>query len=102
MNAQALVNDGVIDFLDGSTDDVLTITGDLDGGGAINLDVSFLNGSSDTLYVDGSIADGAVQVVNATFQGVPGLDCPVAFAFITIGSASCRERVCQYGKYSRV
>jgi hypothetical protein len=89
LNALALVNDGVIDFLDGSTDDILTITGDLDGGGAISLDVSVLNGSSDTLYVDGSIADGAAQVVNATFQGVPSLDdAPVAFAFVSGDSDS--------------
>jgi hypothetical protein len=89
LNALALVNDGVIDFVDGSTDDVLTITGDLDGSGAINLDVSALNGTSDTLYVDGSIADGAVQVVNATFQGTPSLDgAPIAFAFVTGDSSS--------------
>lgn len=89
LNAQALVNDGVIDFLDGATDDILTITGDLDGGGAINLDVSVLNGTSDTLYVDGSIADGAAQVVNATFQGVPSLDdAPVAFAYVSGDSSS--------------
>jgi outer membrane autotransporter protein len=89
LNALALVNDGVIDFLDGSTDDILTITGDLDGGGALNLDVSVLNGSSDTLYVDGSIVDGTTQAVNVTFQGVPSLDgAPVAFAFVSGDSSS--------------
>jgi outer membrane autotransporter protein len=64
LNATPLLNDGVIDFLDGAPDDMLTITGDLGGSGALNLDMSTLNGTSDTLYVDGSIASGAAQTVN--------------------------------------
>jgi outer membrane autotransporter protein len=64
LNATPLLNNGVIDFLDGAPDDMLTITGDLGGSGALNLDMSMLNGTSDTLYVDGSIASGAAQTVN--------------------------------------
>ena len=48
-------NNGVITFVDGAADDVLTIVGDFAGQGAINVDVSGLNQSSDRLYIDGNV-----------------------------------------------
>lgn len=89
VNAQALVNAGIIDFVDGASDDTLTIAGDLAGDGALNLDVSALNGTSDLLYVNGDIADGASQAVNVEFSGIPmPTDAPIAFAYVSGDSSS--------------
>ncbi len=71
LNPLALVNDGIIDFVDGSPDDMLVILGDLGGDGAINLDVSLLNGNADLLYVDGSVVDGTTQAINLNVRGLP-------------------------------
>ena len=71
LNAIPLVNNGVISFLDGAPDDVLTIVGDLGGNGNLNIDVSLLNGTSDMLYVDGSIVTGSVQTVNVALDQLP-------------------------------
>ncbi|WP_159016270.1 hypothetical protein [Cognatiluteimonas profundi] len=88
-NAQALMNGGIIDFVDGAPDDTLTIIGDLGGDGALNLDVSALTGVSDKLYVEGNIADGSVQTVNAQFAGIPmPTDAPIPFAYISGNSVS--------------
>jgi hypothetical protein len=88
-NAQALSNAGIIDFIDGAPDDTLTILGDLGGDGAINVDVSALSGTSDMLYVDGNIADGAAQTVNVQFTGIPkSTDPMIPFAVITGNSDS--------------
>jgi hypothetical protein len=84
LNAIPLVNNGVIDFLDGMPDDVLTIVGDLGGNGAIDIDVSLLNGTSDMLYVDGSIANGGVQTVNVAFDQLPtAAITTIPFAHVT-------------------
>lgn len=88
-NARALVNTGVFDFVDGATDDVLTIIGDLAGSGALQLDMNPLDTTSDLLVVDGSIASGAVQTVNVRFDGMPSLDlAPIRFARVTGNSSA--------------
>jgi hypothetical protein len=69
--ANPFVNDGVIDFVDGSPDDQLVIFGDLGGDGAINLDLSVLNGGADLLYVDGNVVDGTTQAINLAIDGMP-------------------------------
>jgi outer membrane autotransporter protein len=71
LNPLPLVNDGIIDFVDGAPDDTLVVLGDLGGDGAINLDVSLLNGGGDLLYVDGNVVDGAHQAINLAIDGVP-------------------------------
>lgn len=71
LNPLPLVNDGIIDFVDGSPDDLLVVLGDLGGDGAIHLDMSPLNGSADLLYVDGSVVDGTTQAINLHVDGVP-------------------------------
>ena len=71
--ASALDNDGVITFIDGATDDLLVIDGDLGGHGAINLDVSLLNGVGDLLYVTGDVVDGTSQAVNLAIDGFEGV-----------------------------
>jgi hypothetical protein len=85
LNPLPLTNNGVIDFVDGAADDMLTIAGDLGGHGAINIDISPLNLTSDLLYVDGSVADGTVQTVNVNFAGMPTSQYtgPIAFAHVT-------------------
>lgn len=89
LNPLALMNTGVIDFLDGATDDLLTIVGDLGGNGAINIDLSLLNQASDQLYVDGSMASGAVQTVNLTMQELPTIaSTPVVFARVSGDSSA--------------
>ena len=71
LNPLPLVNDGIIDFVDGAPDDMLVILGDLGGDGAINLDMSLLNGNADLLYVDGSVVNGTTQAINLNVLGVP-------------------------------
>ncbi|MDQ2703055.1 MAG: hypothetical protein M3Y70_09675 [Pseudomonadota bacterium] len=71
--AMALDNGGVISFVDGATDDLLVINGDLGGDGAINLDISLLNGTADLLYVDGDVVDGTTQAVNLAIDSLDGV-----------------------------
>src|SRR5690606_5052099 len=52
----ALNSDGAISFLDGATDDVMTIYGNFTGAGDVNVDVDFIAGTSDRLYVEGDIS----------------------------------------------
>lgn len=91
-NPLPLVNDGVIDFADGSADDMLVIFGDLGGDGAINVDVSRLNGTGDLLYVDGDVVDGTTQAINVFTDGMPttlvGEAAPVVAASGTIAAGS--------------
>ncbi len=68
LNPLPLVNTGVIDMVDGVADDSLTLVADLGGNGALNIDVSVPNNTADHLIVDGSMAAGAVQTVNASFH----------------------------------
>ncbi len=91
LNAAPLVNSGLIDFADGASDDRLTIVGDLGGTGSVDIDVDTTAGTADQLLVDGSIAEGAVQIVNVAFNGfevgdgggVPLDFASVAFARVT-------------------
>ncbi len=57
-------NNGVISFVDGAADDMLTIVGDFAGQGAIHVDVSGLNRSSDRLYIDGDVIESTTQTLN--------------------------------------
>lgn len=91
LNPLPLVNGGVIDFVDGAPDDALTITGDLDGQGHIHVDLRPLTNTSDLLYVDGSIVDGAVQTVDVDLGGKPTsamLNGTATFAHVTGNSAA--------------
>lgn len=78
LNPNAFTNNGIIDFRDGAPDDMLTIMGDFGGDGAINLDVSGLHGTSDLLYIDGSVVDGSVNTINVAL-----LDLPIIRGFKT-------------------
>lgn len=71
LNPNAFYNYGTIDFRDGAPDDSLTIVGDFAGDGAIDVDVSALNGSSDVLYIDGSVVDGTVNTINVNLLDLP-------------------------------
>ncbi|MEO7065757.1 MAG: hypothetical protein ABI114_02510 [Rhodanobacter sp.] len=83
-NTLALVNNGVIDFRDGKTGGMLSVAGDLDGHGAINLDLSALHHVSDSLYVKGSVVSGASQTVNVEVDALPTeANAPVSFARVT-------------------
>ncbi|KAF1716362.1 hypothetical protein CSC74_11005 [Pseudoxanthomonas yeongjuensis] len=70
-NTLAFSNSGILDFRDGAADDILTINGDFGGSGAINLDVSGLNTSSDLLYVNGNIAAGSTSTINVSLMALP-------------------------------
>ncbi|GGY17483.1 outer membrane autotransporter barrel domain protein [Rhodanobacter panaciterrae] len=85
LNAQPLTNNGVIDFRDGQPNDILTVNGDLAGNGQINLDVSLLNHTSDLLYVNGNIVNGASQKVNVSLDGgLPTTEhTPIQFAHVS-------------------
>jgi outer membrane autotransporter protein len=70
-NAFAFTNSGIIDFRDGAPDDILTITGDFAGSGALGVDVSGLNGSGDHLYINGNVVADSVTTINANILDVP-------------------------------
>lgn len=83
LNSGPLVNNGTISLADGSTDDSLTIAGDLSGTGSIGIDADLANGTTDLLHVEGDVVGGTVQTVNVAFTGIPGLDsASVQFAQI--------------------
>jgi outer membrane autotransporter protein len=69
--AFAAHNDGTISFLDGATDDVLTIVGDFAGEGTIALDVSGLSNTSDMLYVTGNVVDPTTQTLDIDLLDLP-------------------------------
>jgi outer membrane autotransporter protein len=78
LDPNTFYNDGVIDFQDGVADDVLVITGDFDGDGDLNVDVSGLQGASDLLYIDGDVASGSVTTINVDVLDMPaGLEALV-------------------------
>ena len=84
LNAIAFTNTGLIDFVDGMPDDMLTVVGDFAGSGDLNIDISVLTASSDILYIDGSIVDGSTQTVNVAYKGIPmPADPDIAFAYVT-------------------
>src|SRR5207342_3766971 len=62
---------GTIDFQDGHPDDMLTIIGDFAGDGDINVDVSGLHGTSDVLYIDGSVVEGTSGTINVELLDLP-------------------------------
>lgn len=64
-------NNGVITFVDGAADDVLTIVGDFAGQGDIHVDVSGLNQSSDRLYIDGDVIEPMTQTLNVNLLDMP-------------------------------
>ena len=66
-----LTNSALIDFVDGATDDKLTIAGTLAGTGRLNIDFNLLTSTADQLQVNGNVAANAVQTVNVQFPGMP-------------------------------
>ncbi|MFL6591533.1 MAG: autotransporter outer membrane beta-barrel domain-containing protein, partial [Luteimonas sp.] len=70
-NPYAVINNGVITLVDGFADDRLTLVGDLDGQGAIDVDVSASNAAGDRLYVDGVVVGSAAQTVNVNLVDLP-------------------------------
>lgn len=73
LNTTPLVNSGLIDFVDGAPDDMLTIVGDLGGNGSVNIDLTAPDGPADQLVVDGSMVAGDSQTVNVAFTDFNGL-----------------------------
>ncbi len=89
IGSTTLVNDGIISFLDGDTDDALVLTGALEGQGTINLDVNAADQSSDIFHVGQAgigqaqtqalaafastpLAAAQVQTLNVGLIGLPG------------------------------
>ncbi|GAB3389857.1 hypothetical protein [Lysobacter fragariae] len=81
-NPVPVFNNGTISFIDGAPDDTLTIVGDFAGQGAINVDVSGLNQSSDQLYINGSVMQSTTQVLNVNLADLPAaasVDIPLVY-----------------------
>ncbi len=89
-NPNAFQNTGTIDFQNNAAGDTLRILGDLGGGdalggdvsgrrgalipladGAINMDVSGANATSDLLYVDGNVLPGTLSMINIRLVDLP-------------------------------
>lgn len=70
-NPFPVFNNGTISFVDGAADDVLTIVGDFSGEGALQLDVGGLHGTSDRLYIDGSVIESTAQTLDLNLLDLP-------------------------------
>jgi outer membrane autotransporter protein len=79
-------NNGVISFIDGAPDDVLTVAGDFGGEGGIDLDVSGLNQAGDQLHIDGDVIDSSVQSLNVNLTDMPTSASDIAL--VTVDGAS--------------
>ncbi|PRH82587.1 hypothetical protein [Arenimonas caeni] len=83
-----LYSDGAISFLDGATDDMMTIYGNFAGAGDVNVDVDFVGGTSDMLYVEGDIT-GDVKTINVAAVNLPNvLDFDPIDVVIASGTAA--------------
>ncbi|WP_350016519.1 hypothetical protein ABNK63_01750 [Rhodanobacter sp. IGA1.0] len=83
-------NNGVISFVDGAPDDVLTVAGDFAGQGSLDVDVSGLHQTGDRLYVDGNVIDSTRQVINVNLIDMPTtptVDIPLVIASGTRGGS---------------
>ncbi|UHQ20027.1 hypothetical protein LVB87_02380 [Lysobacter sp. KIS68-7] len=84
LNPNAFVNDGTISFLDGAPDDILTVSGDFAGDGAINVDVSMLHGTSDMLYVEGNVLNASHQLINVNVLDLPATGGDIAIPVVMV------------------
>ena len=66
-----LRNDGTLGFIDGDTDDALTLVGDLAGNGRLAFDVDGITGAHDALNVQGNVAAGTQQLVDVALIAMP-------------------------------
>jgi len=70
-NLGAFTNNGIVNFVDGQTDDKLNVIGNLGGTGSLALDVNLSTSSSDQLVVTGNMVANAAQRVDIQFAGLP-------------------------------
>lgn len=83
-SARAFSNGGLIDMVDGATDDVLTVQGNFGGSGRLAIDLAMDGSSVDRLVVNGNVAAGTRQMVDVRFSGLPTSSiAPKAFATVT-------------------
>ena len=87
-NLLPLANTGIIDFVDGGTDDALYLAGDLGGSGAIHIDMDLANLVSDQLFVIGNMASGAAQTVNVRITEMPTTASTAAVEFAHVTGSS--------------
>lgn len=92
LNATPMINNGVIDFLDGATNDALTVHGNFGGNGTLNLDLNLRNGTSDMLRIDGDVVAGTVQRVNMPFTGIPTAGATVPAQFASVAGTSTADQ----------
>lgn len=82
-----LYSDGTISFLDGATDDMMTVYGNFAGAGDVNVDIDFIAGTSDMLYIEGDIT-GDVKTINVAAVNLPAtLDFDPIDVVIASGAA---------------
>jgi len=87
-NLLPLENNGIIDFVDGSTNDMLTIIGDLGGTGGMSVDINPVTTSADQLVVNGNVI--GTQAVYLDLAGAPlstSID-PIVFAHVSGNSTA--------------
>jgi hypothetical protein len=87
-NLLPLENNGIIDFVDGSTNDMLTIVGDLGGAGGMSVDINPVTTSADQLVVNGNVI--GTQTVYLDLAGAPlstSVD-PIVFAHVSGNSTA--------------
>jgi hypothetical protein len=67
----AFVNDGLVDFRDGSADDSLYLVGDIAGDGYLAFDVSGVDATADLLYIGGDVASASTTIVDIAMLDLP-------------------------------
>ncbi len=83
-DAGAFTNTHLVDFLDGQTDDKLSIIGNFGGSGTVALDVDLPTDSSDQIFVQGNMTANAAQHVDILFEGLPTVaNTSIDFARVT-------------------
>jgi outer membrane autotransporter protein len=99
LNPYAFYNDGLIDFQDGDTGDSLLVTGDFGGEGTIQVDASGAEGSSDQLYIDGSVLDGSVTTIHVNLLDLPAEGATVVPVVIVTGDSDASNFVLGDGSF---
>jgi len=82
-NLLPLENNGIIDFVDGSTNDMLTILGDLGGTGGMNIDINPLTTSADQLVVNGNVTSPQAVFLNLAGTPLSAHIDPIVFAHVS-------------------
>jgi hypothetical protein len=82
-NLLPLENNGIIDFVDGATNDMLTIAGDLGGTGGVSIDINPVTATADQLAVNGNVTGTQAVFINVAGAPLSAHIDPIVFANVS-------------------